>query len=154
VLLLLAAAGLALAIIARLQLVLHRRRRFDRAALRGPPGVPVQEEGPDDDELADVVRAQLAVLGQGSPRNAIVAAWVALEDTAEVAGVPRWPADTSTDFALRTLSTHPVDPGALNELAALYREARFSRHELAETHRERARTCLERLRLQLGGAPR
>lgn len=152
-LLLLAVTALALAILARLNLVIRRRRRID-AGVRESPGSLRQDDGPDEEELAQALRAQVAAIEEGSPRNAIVAAWIALERVAEGAGVPRLPSDTSTDFALRTLSAHAVDRDALDTLAGLYREARFSGHDLTETHRSRARQCLERLRLQLGGAAR
>lgn len=153
-LLLLAAAVLAVAVAARLRLVLRRRRRRDDTGLRGPPGVPSEVEEPEAEELARVVGQQVEAITHGSPRNAIVAAWVALEQAAERAGVPRFPTDTSTDLAARTLGSHVVDRGALDRLAALYREARFSPHELTEHHRASARTCLERLRAQLSGAAR
>lgn len=154
VLLLLAAVVLAVAILARLKLVLRRRRRLDPGGLRGSAGSLLEGEGPEEEELARVLQARISTIGEGSPRNAIVAAWIALEQVAEGAGVPHLPPDTSTDFALRTLSTHAVDRDALHELAALYREARFSTHELTETHRSQARECLDRLRLQLSGVAR
>jgi hypothetical protein len=46
-----------------------------------------------------------------------------------------------------------LDPGALAELADLYREARFSRHEVGEPERAEARTLLHRLRDRLTRAP-
>lgn len=153
-LLLLAAAVLAVAILARLKLGLRRRRRLAPGGLRGAAGSLLEGEGPDEEELARVLRTRIRSMGEGSPRNAIVAAWISLEQVAERAGVPHLPADTSTDFALRMLSTHTVDRDALEELAALFREARFSTHDLTERHRSQARECLAHLRLQLGGAVR
>lgn len=152
-LLLLAAAVLAVAVVARLRLVLRRRRRRDDTGLRGPPGVPMVVE-PYGEEVARVIDQQVEAIAHGSPRNAIVAAWVALEHAAEHAGVPRFPTDTSTELAARTLGSHVIDPAAMDRLAALYREARFSPHELTERHRASARECLERLRAQLRGAAR
>uniref|UniRef100_UPI0033655E49 DUF4129 domain-containing protein n=1 Tax=Intrasporangium sp. TaxID=1925024 RepID=UPI0033655E49 len=95
----------------------------------------------------------LEALERGAPRNAIVAAWVALEDAAGAAGLPRHPAETSTEYVVRVLRVWDVDPRSLAELAGLYREARFSTHPLAEDHRRRAVTALATIRNDLGRQP-
>lgn len=82
---------------------------------------------------------------EGSPRNAVVACWVALEDAAEGAGLHRPASETSEEFTVRVLDHWDVDPGTVTELAQLYRTARFSRLELSEEHRIRAITALERV---------
>ncbi|HEX5966911.1 MAG TPA: DUF4129 domain-containing protein [Intrasporangium sp.] len=92
----------------------------------------------------------LEALERGAPRNAIVAAWVALEGAAGAAGLPRHPAETSTEFVTRVLRVWDVDPRSLAELAALYREARFSTHPLTEAHRRRAIGALVTIRSDLG----
>ena len=74
----------------------------------------------------------------GAPRNAIVAAWLDLETSAAATGLPRLPAETSTEYTERVIGAWPVDRERLGDLAALYREARFSVHELGESHRDRA----------------
>jgi hypothetical protein len=95
----------------------------------------------------------LAALEHGPPRNAIVAAWVALEGAAGAAGLPRHPAETSTEYVTRVLRVWDVDPRSLAELAALFREARFSTHPLTEAHRQRAITALATIRSDLGREP-
>ena len=95
----------------------------------------------------------LEALERGAPRNAIVAAWVALEDAAGAAGLPRHPAETSTEYVVRVLRVWDVDPRSLAELAGLYREARFSTHPLAEHHRRRAVSALATIRNDLGRQP-
>lgn len=120
--------------------------------LRVRPRVTVHEYEHDPADAAELARAahtQLGALSQGSPRNAIVAAWVQLEDAAGRAGARRDPAETSSEYVTRVLSMWPVDAGALGSLAGLYREARFSRHELGEAAREQARADLERLHADL-----
>jgi hypothetical protein len=92
----------------------------------------------------------LEALEHGPPRNAIVAAWVALEAAAGGAGLPRHPAETSTEYVTRVLRVWDVDPRALAELAALFREARFSTHPLTEAHRQHAITALGTIRSDLG----
>lgn len=153
-LLVVALAVVVIAVVARLRLAVHRRRRLDATGLRGPPGVPPADEEVGEDAVAEALDAGMAVLATGSPRNAVVAAWVALEEAAGRAGVVGEPADTATDLVRRMLAAHPVDREMLERLAMLYREARFSGHELTERHRTEARRCLERLRFQLGRVTR
>jgi hypothetical protein len=47
------------------------------------------------------------------------------------------------------LTEHSVSPDTLRELAALYREARFSAHPLGEQHRTAARRLFEQVRDEL-----
>jgi len=104
---------------------------------------------PPEDAVADAVGAgadeQFAALARGTPRNAVVACWLALEDAVERAGLPHHPAETSQEFTERVLATYAVDPDAINRLARLYREARFSEHELGEDARTQASTALRDL---------
>jgi hypothetical protein len=99
------------------------------------------------DEVADAVsadaEAQRTALQRGAPRNAIVECWLRLEATVVDAGVPRFPSDTSAEFTQRALSTVSVDPAAIADLAALYREARFSDHPMDEDSRRAAIAALE-----------
>ena len=95
--------------------------------------------------LANDAPTQLAALEEGSPRNAIVACWLRLEEVAAVAGVPSDPAETSTEFTTRVLGALAFDPAMINGFAKLYREARFSRHELGEPARRAAIAALRSL---------
>ncbi len=97
----------------------------------------------------EAVEQRAALLG-GTPRNAIVRCWLRLEQDVAAAGLPRDPADTSAEFTERVLASYSVDPGAIRELAALYREARFSRHALDESARRTAMDALDRLHRALG----
>lgn len=113
---------------------------------RSVPAVPAFEPVPDVQEaLTAAASAQLAGLAHGSPRNAIVACWVALEETASTAGLPRSPAETSAEFTARVIEAHAVDPRAIATLSALFREARFSAHDLGEDARVRAAAALTTL---------
>ncbi|MGA9748583.1 MAG: DUF4129 domain-containing protein, partial [Nocardioides sp.] len=85
----------------------------------------------------------------GSPRNGIVACWARLEDAVADAGVPRNRHETSAEFTVRVLHVLDLDPRAIGDLARLYREARFSEHELAESARDDARDALARLQSDL-----
>ena len=115
------------------------------------PDVPV--------ELLRSAEQRVSMLRTGTPRNAIVAAWLDLETTVAATGLPRDPAETSTEFTERVIGTWEIDRLRLGDLAALYREARFSVHELDESHRSRALRDLETLHADLArvvtvGGPR
>ncbi len=112
-----------------------RRRSNDAAALP-------EEDG--DGVSIDVESARAALSG-GTARNAIVACWMQLERDAATAGLPRLPSETPTEYAERVIGSSSVDPAPIGELAALYREARFSQHELVDEHRVRAAAALERV---------
>jgi hypothetical protein len=100
--------------------------------------------------IAHDVSEQDAVLREGDPRNAIVAAWLRFEVQGESAGVPRRPWETSSEYAIRILDLVAAESGAVNRLAGLYREARFSEHPITEEHRAQALDALAAVRQSLG----
>ncbi len=100
--------------------------------------------------VVEQAAAQRAALLDGAPRNAIVQCWLRLEGDVAAAGLTRDPADTSLEFTERVLARYTVDPEAISELAALYREARFSDHPLEESHRRTALDALDRLHHTIG----
>lgn len=113
---------------------------------------PERPAAVDFDVLPDVaarealrkdVEAQLSAIEEGSVRNGIVACWVRLEEIVAAAGYPRSPAETSSEYVVRILRGLDLDPRAAGALAALYREARFSRHDLGEDVRTAAREALQ-----------
>ncbi len=106
----------------------------------------------DFDVLPDIARSlradaadQRAALAHGAPRNAVVECWLRLEAVVASAGLRRDPADTSTEFTTRVLGAYAVDRSAILELSALYREARFSTHEMGEAERTKAIEALDAL---------
>lgn len=136
-----------------LSLLVFRRIQVARGRRRGPhPELRVGADEPGrrvvrpPSEVADTIDARLTSLAEGSPRNAVVAAWIELEQATAHAGTVRRPSETSTELTRRALAAYALDEGTIRRLAELYREARFSRHELTEAHRDEARACLERLR--------
>jgi hypothetical protein len=68
-----------------------------------------------------------------------------LERDAGAAGLSRNAAETSAEYVERVVTASSVDPAPIRELAALYREARFSDHELSDDHRTRALAALNRV---------
>ena len=134
---LLAVLGVAVAVLIISLIVAAVRTAFRRPSLTrhteatfAAPPVP--------DELLDVAAKRLELLETGEPRNAIVAAWLDLERAAGETGLPRNPAETSTEYTARVIGVWEVDPARIGDLAGLYREARFSMHPLDEGHRRRA----------------
>jgi hypothetical protein len=100
--------------------------------------------------MADDAEEQLRLLLDGEPRNAIVACWHRFEMQALESGLPRHPWETSSEFALRMLDRADVDSAAVNRLLELYREARFSEHDLVESHRTAAAGALREIHVQVG----
>ncbi|WP_172120866.1 DUF4129 domain-containing protein [Actinomyces faecalis] len=136
-------------------LAIWRLVRFLLVRLRRlrPVPVDVQAEGlgPDLALLSPSQAArQVTALQHGSPANAIVAAWMQLERDVTEAGVGTRPHETSAELVLRVLAQREVPATAIRDLAALYREARFSSHELAEDARDQARWDLEQVHAALG----
>lgn len=137
--------GVALMVVARLRLVRRRRHVSRRAGPRASAGtgdeLPIDEEPPLPDALDEGARS----IGEGSPRNAIVATWVRLEQAVEGERFPHRPEETPSELVERALASYHLDGEAIRRLAALYREARFSTHPVTEEHRREAAECLQRL---------
>ena len=126
------------------------RKRWRR--LNRPPEIPFEVLPEVTLALTNDASAQFATLEEGSPRNAIVACWLRLEEVAGEAGVPARPAETSTEFTTRVIGALAFDPAMINGFAGLYREARFSRHELGEPARRAAVAALRSLYDDIGAS--
>ena len=136
-------AVIVVAVLVRVLLALWRRPRI---RLLEDPSFEIPEV---PEELLRNADQRVALLHNGAPRNAIVAAWLDLEDSAAATGLPRAPSETSTEYTQRVVGTWEVDRLRLADLAALFREARFSVHDLDESHRRRAIDDLEALHADL-----
>ncbi|WP_375426369.1 DUF4129 domain-containing protein [uncultured Friedmanniella sp.] len=79
------------------------------------------------------------------PTDAVLAAWVALEQAAVRSGHPRRPADTPTEFTVEVLSATQADRAAVTTLLALYHRARFSDSGVGPAAVLEARRCLDAL---------
>jgi len=120
--------------------------------------LPVPERGDDGwermkvDRLADAVESGLAAVDSGTATDGVIACWVALEDAAASAGVPRQASETPAEFTVRVLGVGGISESELLRLAQLYREARYSTHGSSEAARTQARAALVRLRDELMAA--
>lgn len=98
--------------------------------------------------------ADLAVAGPRQARDAVVAAWLALEEAAAAGGTRRHPAQTPTEFTVALLGGHAADPAAVDELLRLYHRARFGSAALPADAGERAARALGVIAASLDGARR
>ena len=126
------------------------RRDWTRPPRRGQVVAPLPEVAPE--ELIEAADEFDTLIAQGSARNAIVACWVRLEAAVEQAGLVRDRAETPTEMTARVLRAYAVDARSIGALAALYREARFSTHDMDEAHRRQAQEALGEIRRQLRAA--
>lgn len=132
-----AVAWLAVAVVR----ALRRRRSLQAAA-------PTLDR-PLDEVLSEGVDRALDDVVIGTPDNAIIRCWVALQDSARRAGVEPRASETSKELTVRLLTELDVDTDAVHRLAELYREARFSTHQLGESQRQDALDALTTIRTTL-----
>lgn len=118
--------------------------RAIRDRIRVSRAVSAVEDAPEltPDVLLAAAREGEEALEHGTPANAVIAAWVTFEEAITRAGIHDNRARTPAELVTVVLRSYAVDEGALQRLADLYREARFSSHEVREDMRERARAAL------------
>lgn len=132
-----------------------RRAYQEYKARQRPPAEPDEVDfdvlAPDlmAERIEEDAAAQRDALLGGTPRNGIVECWHRFEVQAADAGITPYTWETSSEFTLRILNLVGADTHAVAVLAALYREARFSEHELDETRRAEALTALDALHADL-----
>jgi Domain of unknown function (DUF4129) len=101
------------------------------------------------EELLEQTRESEQLLSRGTPANAVVAAWVRLEEAVRGAGLRDDDSRTSTELVTSVIRGLGVRQAPLDQLAALYREARFSRHPVGEDARARAGEALREIQVDL-----
>jgi hypothetical protein len=141
------------ALVLWLLVAVARQLRAGRGRREQRPDVEFSVLDEPDRIAEQVVRdadEQDALLRDGDARNAIVETWHRFEVQGERAGVPRRGSETSSEYALRILDLADADSGPVTRLAELYREARFSDHQITERHRAEALTALAAIRRSLG----
>ncbi len=134
--------------------VLRNQLAVRRERLRVEDDRPVAAHEHREKVLA-AVDAGLADLdiGERDPRRAVIACWIRLEAAAAAVGTPKKVADSPTDLVVRLLSQHRVSAPVLYELAEVYRLARYATHTVDESMRDRARSALRQIRLDLTARP-
>jgi len=140
-----AAAVLMVAALVVAALWLRHRRRAG-AAPHGRAAAP--------SPLADAVVAGTAALGAtAGAREAIIACYAAMEASLAAAGSPRRAADTPEELLSRAEGDGIIRTPAARRLTALFREARFSPHQLADAQRQAALAALGDIADDLAGRP-
>lgn len=121
------------------------------AALRDPDQVAFEPLTAPEmaDAVTDDAGTQQQLLAGGSPRNGIVRCWDRFEQVAAGIGVARRPWETPAEFTLRFFDLLEADARPVQRLASLYREARFSDHDLSEDDRATARAALDAIHRSL-----
>jgi uncharacterized protein DUF4129 len=140
--------------------VVQLARRLARVRIR-PRRTPteiVTESEPleaPEEEIRAAVHAGLVELDDDAtdPRRAVIGCWLRLEATAASVGTQRRSDDTPADLVGRMLAAHAVSAEPLEELAGLYRRARYAPGDVDEPMRAAARATLTRLRDELAHPP-
>ena len=144
--------GLVIALVAVVAALLVRRLlRARRPRVTALPAGTIGE-GIDDVRVAlqpaaPVLRRAFAdaidaLHSERRPADAIVAAWLALQDAAAESGVRRAPAETPTEFTARILARVPADGPAITVLLDSYQDVRFGEHAPTSDDLARVRRAL------------
>jgi hypothetical protein len=128
----------------------RRRRRGRGVADETDFAVLQPSEAVAQAMLEDADAQRREVVEADSPRNAVVACWHRFEAQAAVAGVARRPWETSSEYTMRVLDLVDAYQPAVSRLGALYREARFSEHEVTEADRQEALEALDTIHRTIG----
>lgn len=133
--------------------VADRARRLPRGASEPDErGYDLQPELVAQRMAAAAVAGLDELAAEGRVADAIIACWQRLRAAAEEAGVPPVASDTPEQAIARVLRAGAVSEGAarpLTTLADLYREARFSEHEMSRGDVWVARQALQAIVAEL-----
>lgn len=107
--------------------------------------ISVQPE-PDPPALRTGIELALESLAeQRDPTDAVVRAWLGLQDAAEESGLVRRPAETPTEFTSRIMSRTLANDRAIRTLLHLYLRTRFSDHPVTSDDVAVVRAALQEL---------
>jgi hypothetical protein len=141
--------GIGIAVVAIILTVIVARLLAVRQLAVSRPDEEIEvlgDVGPDLPTLQQgAARAEERLLAIGNPTDAIIAAWLALEEAADASGVHRQPAQTPTEFTADVLGRTGVDSEPVQTLLGLYLRARFAARPAAPQDLETARRCVRDL---------
>jgi hypothetical protein len=121
--------------------------------LRRPaPPLPIADLGADELRAA-VESGRVALAGIDDARAAIIACYIAMEQSLADRGARRAVADTPDELLARAVAANVVRGGAAGRLTTLFYEARFSTHALVGGQRDAASAALDELAAELAAAP-
>lgn len=137
--------------------MLRGRRRLGvphTASLIAPGEFDPRPEDRDEADVAPAVARGIAralqLLDENrEPQDAVVAAWLGLQESAADSGVRRRPSETPAEYTTRIIGRVGADREAAERLLHLYEDVRFGGHPVAGADVDTARDCLLRLRSTL-----
>ena len=138
-------AVLILAFVARKLAQKMRERRVGRDIDPVDPDIALEDDAVDIATVemrAGAERAAQVLEQEVPPGDAVIAAWVALEASAEKTGIHHDRTQTATEFTIEVLRGTHADPEATQTLLDLYLAARYSEHHLTPQDVETARASL------------
>lgn len=103
-------------------------------------------------EVEEATERALAQLHEGHLDDAVIAYWQAVQAAGADAGLPREVWETSSEYAARLVSELGVTLEAITVVADLFREVRFSSHQLDAQSEDLARSALTLIRADLSAA--
>jgi uncharacterized membrane protein YgcG len=133
-------------------IVVVMRGRIWLGFRRGAAGTPIDlAEQEDESDLLEAVESGRSALGQfDDAQAAIIACYVAMEQSLGRAGAGRAVADTPDELLARAAEQGLVQGDAAARLTALFYEARFSTHPMPFAKRDEAQWALGELAASLG----
>jgi hypothetical protein len=129
--------------------LLLRYRRADEPASQLPPD---DDDGTSLRKAVESGRRALAELDDA--RAAIIACYLAMEQSLGRAGTRRGAAETPDELLARAVTAGLVRGSAAGSLTAQFYEARFSTHQLPDSARDSARQALDAISADLRSAAR
>jgi hypothetical protein len=127
--------------------VLLVRRRFWLGFRSREAGFGIEPaEADDESDLREAIESGRSALRRfDDAKAAIIACYVAMEESLERAGTARSAADTPDELLARAAGSGLVRTGAAARLTALFYEARFSSHPMPLAQRDEAQRALAEL---------
>lgn len=127
-------------------LVVLALRRLGARLAPGPELVATLQDGTDDGTaLSDAVSAGRLALQGEDVRAAVIACYAAMEDSLAAGGLGRRAADSPADLLSRATEAGLLVGLAPQQLAALFREARYSSHPMTAAELRTARAALDEI---------
>jgi hypothetical protein len=125
---------------------LRRVVALEAVSVSEAPAAPEPEPEADVPRLRTGIELALQLLDEPrEPADAIVRAWLGLQETAEGSGIVRQPAETPTEFTARIMRLALADDGAIRTLLRLYLRTRFSRTPVTAEDVDAVRAALREL---------
>ncbi|HEX3617261.1 MAG TPA: DUF4129 domain-containing protein [Solirubrobacteraceae bacterium] len=104
------------------------------------------EPEPEPEKLRTGIELALEALDQDrEPADAVVRAWLGLQETAEESGIVRYASETPTEFTSRILGGAFTDDRAVRTLLRLYLRTRFGDHPVTSADVAEVRAALQQL---------